>query len=219
MAFTGNSKRPGQDNAPSKLTMPPQDDRLTFYSPQLLHQTMTIRSLSTKTIFAALVLSMPLLAHADASQDATIKQLIEVGHMDNIRAGLAQQATDSAIPLLREYLAQNKIAPTPAQQQKLQANLKGYVDQQHKLASNYFNTAATKNKFQSSLIKAYSTQFTPDELKQILAFYQSAAGKKLMEVQPQIVNGVASDMLKTAETGLLPQMRSAAANYAKSMTK
>jgi len=180
---------------------------------------MMVRSISAKTIFIALALSMPLMAHADAAQDATIKQLIEVAHMDNLPMGLAQKATASAIPLLREYLDKNKVSLSPAQQQKLQANLKGYVDTQHTLASNYFNSTSNKAQFQTSLTKAYATQFTNEELKQILAFYQSAAGKKLMELQPQIINGVAGEMLKTAENKLLPQMRAEAATYAKSMTK
>jgi hypothetical protein len=180
---------------------------------------MMIRTITSKTIFAALLVSMPLMAYADPAQDATIKSFIQVTHLDNLRNNLAQQATDSAIPLLREYLAKNKVALTPAQQQKLQSNLKGYVDQQHKLASNYFNSDASKTQFQTSLTKAYAAQFSEDEMKQALAFYTSPAGKKLMEQQPLIINTAAGDMLKSAENGLLPQMRAAAASYAKSMTK
>lgn len=180
---------------------------------------MMSRTVSVKALLAAIVFAAPLLAHADAAQDATIKQLIAVTHLDNLRVSLAQQATSSSIPLLQEYLGKNKVALTPEQQKKLQTNLKGYVDQQHKLASNYFNSNARKIQFETSLTKAYSAKFSNDELKQILAFYQSAAGKKLMEQQTPIINSVASDMLKSAEKGLLPQMRTAAASYGKSMTK
>ena len=34
----------------------------------------------------------------------------------------------------------------------------------------------------------YATSFTDDELKEILAFYQSPVGKKLLERQPQVVD-------------------------------
>jgi hypothetical protein len=36
--------------------------------------------------------------------------------------------------------------------------------------------------------KLYATNFTEPELKDILAFYQSPAGKKLLSVQPKVID-------------------------------
>ena len=180
---------------------------------------MMFRNATTSMILAAMVFTMPVLAHADAALDATVKDFIAVAHLDNLRAGLAQQTTSSALPLLREYLSKNKVTLSPAQQQKLQANLKGYVDQQHKIASDYFNSASSKSQFNAALTKGYSAQFSNDELKQIITFYQTPAGKKLMEQQTTIINAVAGQMLQAADKGLLPQMRAAAAAYGKSVSK
>jgi hypothetical protein len=36
--------------------------------------------------------------------------------------------------------------------------------------------------------RQYATHFTESELKEILAFYQSAAGKKMLQKQPEVVN-------------------------------
>lgn len=181
--------------------------------------TMMLRTATSKIILAALVFASPILAHAEAAQDATVKQFIEVAHLDNMQSGLAQQAARLSLPLLQEYFVKNKINLKPEQQKKLQAHLKDYAEQQQQLANNYFNSAASKSLLDASLAKAYSAQFSNEELKQIIVFYQSAAGKKLMEQQAGLLNGVGSAMLKAAETGLLPQMRAAAASYAKSNTK
>jgi hypothetical protein len=180
---------------------------------------MTFCSATRKILFASLVCASPLFAHADAAQEATIKELMAVTHMDNsLRANLAQQAAGSAIPLLQDYLVKNKVNLTPAQKQKLQASLKGYVEQQHKLASSYFEAPARKTQLQAALTKGYAAQFSNDELKQILAFYRSSAGKKLMDQQAGIINGSVGEVLKSAESGLLPQMRTAAAAFAKKAT-
>jgi hypothetical protein len=180
---------------------------------------MMFRTATSKSILIALICSLPVLAHADAAQDASIKEFIAVTHLDNMRATLAQQAANSAIPLLREYMAQNKVVLSDAQQQKLQGKMKGYVEQQQKLANTYFNSAASKKLFEATLTRAYSAKFSNDELKQILVFYKSPAGKKLMEQQSPILNSVGSEMLKSAEKGLLPQMRNAANAYGKSISK
>lgn len=204
----------------SKLTLPGQSARLVAqFIIQNQNPTMMLRSSTATSILAALMFSLPLLAHADAAQEASVKELIAITHLDNMRASLAQQASTSALPLLREYMVKNKVVLSEAQQQKLQGKMKGYVEQQQKLANNYFNTAANKKQFESALIKAYSAKFSSDELKQILAFYKSPAGQKLMAQQSPILNGVGSDMLKSAEKGLLPQMRNAAASFGKSAAK
>jgi hypothetical protein len=204
-----------------RLTLWCSSDRLMpYFIIFSIKNIMTLCSASKKILLTAVFCTSPLFAYADAAQDATIKELIAVTHMDSgLSTNLSQQAGGSAIPLLQEYLAKNKVNLTPAQQQKLQANLKGYVDQQRKRAAGYFDAPARKSQIQAALIKGYAAQFSNDELKQILAFYSSSAGKKLMAQQGPIINGVVGGVLKSADSGLLPQLRAAAATYAKSVTK
>ena len=38
------------------------------------------------------------------------------------------------------------------------------------------------------MAKLYASSFTDDELKAILAFYQSPVGKKLLDKQPQVID-------------------------------
>lgn len=172
-----------------------------------------------KLALSAAALTLPMLAHADAAQDAVIKELVEIAHLDSLLPSLVQQTSGSAVPLLQEYFVKNKISLSAEQQKKVQAGLKPYVERQRKLASDYFASAAAKQQFQSAINKAYSSQFSTDELKQIVAFYKTSAGQKLMKQQAKIVNGVATEMLKSADKSLLPKMQAAAVEYGKNARK
>ena len=70
---------------------------------------MMSRTVSVKVLLASLVFASPLLAHADAAQDATIKELIAVTHLDNLRVSLAQQATSSSIPCCKNTWEKAKL--------------------------------------------------------------------------------------------------------------
>ncbi|UTH76051.1 DUF2059 domain-containing protein [Chromobacterium sp. IIBBL 290-4] len=176
-------------------------------------------SRALKAGVAALLLSLPLLAHADAAQETAAKELAATLNLDNMLPDLAQRTTASALPLLQEYFLKNKIKLSDAQQKKAQAGLKGYGDGIHKLATDYFGSAAVKTQFEQTVVKNFSAQFSADELKQINAFYKSAPGQKMLKLQPQIVNGIAGETLKTAEKSLLPKMQSAAETYGKTIAK
>lgn len=177
------------------------------------------KKIAIQSSLAAIALMVPLLAHADAAQDAAAKEYIAVAHMDTLLPGMAEQATRSSVPLLQEYLVKNKISLNPNQQKTAQAGMKGYVDRQHKLAVDYFSTAKAKQELEAGLIKSYTAQFSTDELKQMTAFYKTTAGQKVLKLQGQIIDGVAGSMLKSAEKALLPQMQAAAATYGKSIAK
>lgn len=168
---------------------------------------------------AALTLALAIPAHADDSQNAAAKALVDTIHVEGMLPGLVQQATNTAAPLLQEYFVKNKIALAPEQQKKVQAGLKSYIERQHKLAADYFASPQVKQQLQASFIKVYAAQFSADELKQINAFYQTPAGQKLMAQQGQIVNVVANEMLQTAQKNLLPKMRAAAVDYGKTSAK
>ncbi|WP_047243681.1 DUF2059 domain-containing protein [Chromobacterium subtsugae] len=176
-------------------------------------------SRSLKASLAALLLTLPLLAHADAAQDAGAKELAATLNINNMLPDLAQRTTASALPLLQEYLVKNKIQLTEAQQKKAQAGLKSYGDNIHKLATDYFGSAAVKAQFEQTVAKNFSAQFSADELKQINAFYKTPAGQKMLKQQPQVINSIAGDTLKSAEKALLPKMQAAAEAYGKTLTK
>ncbi|PXX46279.1 DUF2059 domain-containing protein [Aquitalea magnusonii] len=172
-----------------------------------------------KTAIAAIALTLPMLAHADAAQDAAAKELAQVIGLNNMPNDLANRTTGSAAPLLQEYFVKNKINLTPEQQKKAQDGFKGYADGVHKSAADYFNSPAVKKQFEQEVVKNYSAQFSAAEMQQIVAFYKTPAGQKLMKQQPVVIDGIMKSMLGSAEKTLLPKMRSAAEAYGKSITK
>ncbi|AUH53203.1 hypothetical protein CXB49_21620 [Chromobacterium sp. ATCC 53434] len=172
-----------------------------------------------KACLLAAMLSLPLLAHADAAQDAGAKELAATLNIDNMLPALVDRTTASGPILLQDYLGKNKIQLTPAQQKKAQTGLKGYMDGIHKLATDYFASAAVKQQFEQTVVKNLNAQFSADELKQINAFYKTPAGQKLLKQQPQIGNAIAGETLKSAEKTLLPKMQAAAETYGKSIAK
>jgi hypothetical protein len=172
-----------------------------------------------KTAIAALALTLPMLAHADAAQDAAAKELAQVIGLNNMPNDLANRTTASAGPLLQEYLVKNKVNLSPEQQKKAQDGFKTYADGVHKTAADYFNSAAVKKQFEQEVVKNYSAQFSAAEMQQIVAFYKTPAGQKLMKQQPVVIDGIMKNMLAAAEKTLLPKMRTAAETYGKSISK
>ncbi|MEN3030343.1 DUF2059 domain-containing protein [Chromobacterium amazonense] len=172
-----------------------------------------------KAGLVAVLLSMPLLAHADAAQEAGAKELAATLNINNMLPALVERTTSSGPLLLQDYLGKNKIQLSASQQKKAQAGLKGYMDGIHKLAADYFGSAAVKQQFEQTVVKNISAQFSADELKQINAFYKSPAGQKLLKQQPQIGDAIAGETLKTAEKTLLPKMQAAAEAYGKTIAK
>ena len=62
----------------------------------------------------------------------------------------------------------------------------------------------------NEVARQYATNFTEPELKAILAFYQSPAGKKLLERQPTVVNSsmkFAQDWANKLSDEVVPKMR------------
>lgn len=172
-----------------------------------------------KTAIAALALTLPMLAHADAAQDAAAKELAQVIGLNNMPNDLANRTTGSAGPLLQEYFMKNKVSLTPEQQKKAQDGFKGYAEGVHKAAADYFNSAPVKKQFEQEVVKNYSAQFSAAEMQQIATFYKTPAGQKLMKQQPVVIEGIMKNMLAAAEKSLLPKMRTAAEAYGKSITK
>ncbi|MGH6683221.1 MAG: DUF2059 domain-containing protein [Pseudolabrys sp.] len=62
----------------------------------------------------------------------------------------------------------------------------------------------------NEVAREYATNFTESELKAILAFYQSPAGKKLLERQPNVVDSsmkFAQDWANKLSDEVVPKMR------------
>jgi hypothetical protein len=154
------------------------------------------RTLSTGVLALAFAFTAPLAfaqgAQPSAAAMATAKQLVNVtgatALFNPLIAGVVEQAK-----LL--YLQQNPM---------LQKDLNDIAAKlRTELAPRFVQVT-------DEVAREYATHFTEQELKDILAFYQTPAGKKLLQEQPAVVNDsmkFAQDWANKLSTEVTAKMR------------
>ena len=154
------------------------------------------RTLSTGALALALAIAAPAAfaqgAKPSAGALATAKQLVA-----------ATGATALFSPLIPGVIEQSKLLYLQ-QDPMLQKDLNDIAAQ---LRTEMAPKFAEVNE---EVAREYATHFTEQELKDILAFYQTPAGKKLLEQQPQVVNEsmkYAQDWANKLSTEVTAKMR------------
>ncbi len=118
-------------------------------------------------------------------------------------AAMAQQPSANAIALAREIIVVkgsgnifDGLVPNIVEQAKslfLQTNPTLGKDLNEVAAKLRADYAARSTELSNDLAKFYASRFTEQELKDILAFYKTTAGKKVIEEEPKIFeDGVAN---------------------------
>jgi hypothetical protein len=137
-----------------------------------------MRAMNRTLSIGALVVGLALTAPAGFAQGAkpsaaalaTAKQLVAV-----------TGATTLFSPLIAGVVEQSKLLYMQ-QNPMLQKDL-------NEIAAQLRTELAPKfAEVNDEVAREYATHFTEQELKDILAFYQTPAGKKLLQEQPQVVN-------------------------------
>ena len=127
-------------------------------------------------IVAMLVLTlMPVLALADdASKTAKVEQLIQLSNAEQSMKAVFEQMKNVQVAQLRKNVdipAEGKAAAEEIQTRILDL-----------IASDL-----TFEKLRPTMVKAYLEVFTEDEIDGILGFYQSPAGKAMLQKTPQLM--------------------------------
>ena len=78
---------------------------------------------------------------------------------------------------------ENAMDQTLALQIQAQPALKPYKDVMRKFFAKHISYSALKD----DLVKIYTDEFSEEELRQIITFYKTAAGKKLVEKSPALL--------------------------------
>lgn len=126
-----------------------------------------MRAIYSFILGLSLFLSFPLHASEESHKEAA-KQMVEVANLDKMITAMYQQ--------INMVITQNILAKDPCLEpirEPLQALLTKY-DQK------ILNAEVVKSEIQ----KVYQTEFSEDEIKQIVAFYKTSAGKKALEKAP-----------------------------------
>ncbi|MCE3265204.1 MAG: hypothetical protein K0R43_4283 [Pseudoduganella sp.] len=76
---------------------------------------------------------------------------------------------------------------TDAQRKEKQAKLDADLPKMSAVLAGVFNDPALMADMEKEMIALYSRHFTPDELKQIAAYYRTPVGAKSMRLMPQVM--------------------------------
>jgi hypothetical protein len=126
-----------------------------------------MKAISSLILGLSILLAFPLHASEESHREAA-KQMVEVANLDKMLTAMYQQ--------INAVITQNLLAKDPCLapiKEPLQALLTKY-DQK------ILNADVVKAEIQ----KVYQTEFSEDEIKQIVAFYKTPAGKKALEKAP-----------------------------------
>jgi hypothetical protein len=137
---------------------------------------MTFRSLNRLALIAALTFGWVVLAGAARAQAPTPGALAAAKELVALKGGAAM--FDPLIPGVIES-AKNQFLPTNP---NLSGPLTEVANQLHK------EYAPRRAELLDLVAKIYAQQFTEAELKDIVAFYKTPAGKKMVTQEPVAIN-------------------------------
>lgn len=142
-------------------------------------------------------LAKRLLALQQPGFDALSRSLVE---------GPARQLLASAEPVLRNQVADKREAVA----KQLQDEARKYVDDATPAVRKRAQELA-----QSQVLPALEEKYTEDELRQIVTFYESAAYKKMQQVQPQVDQGLQQKLVADMSPAVEGKARALQATMAK----
>ncbi|WP_437884009.1 DUF2059 domain-containing protein [Pseudomonas sp. LRF_L74] len=118
-----------------------------------------------------LVASSPVFADA-ASHDADAKKFLQLTRADKLAVPVYAQ--------VQQMFAQ-RFAEAKAPESK-----KALLESYQAKANAVLDRAIGWDKLEPDMVKLYTTNFSEAELKELLAFYQSPVGRKVLERMPQL---------------------------------
>ena len=135
----------------------------------------------------ALFFALTALCTAALAQSAPTSANVQLAR-DVVLASGATRAFDGVIPSILQQSLSVFVQQNPDLQKELTESIKTIAPALEKRASEIIDIIA----------KVYATRFSQPELKEILAFYQSAVGKKFVTQLPSVLE---ESFVKTQEWG------------------
>ncbi|MFQ6576145.1 DUF2059 domain-containing protein [Pseudomonas sp. UM16] len=123
-----------------------------------------------------------------ASHNASAEKFLMMAHADKLGTPVYMQ--------VQQMFAQR------FEQTKAPASKKAVLDTYQAKANAALDQAIGWNKLKPDMVKLYTTTFTEKELKDLVAFYQSPLGKKVLEKMPQVTQQSAQLTQKKLESAV-----------------
>jgi len=124
-------------------------------------------------------------AFAAPPSEAQVTQLLEASRSNEMLEGAMQQQLQGVSQQLVAHLVEGKNL-SQAEQEKLSAVM------QRAMAS--LGKSLTWEKVKPTFIKIYADTFDADDVQAMIDFYQSPAGKKMVEKTPQLMQNTMAAM-------------------------
>lgn len=122
---------------------------------------------------------------------AAIKDLIETMKMRDNLAKAFQMMSQNLPPQMAQAMnvaIENNAALSSEQKQKVRANMNQPFEKAVKEAQAIINDPKIVEESIEHMYPIYAKYYTPDEIRQITAFYKTPVGAKTLTVTPQIIN-------------------------------
>lgn len=145
-----------------------------------------------KLFSCAAALLFSLQAQAEPATRATIEKFLQVTEAAN----MMDQAYQNMDQMSAQMLSAGGVDPKQAQQ------MQQYMEEVNALV----RTELSWDKMEEPMIALYGNVFSEDELQDIIAFYQSEAGQKMLKRQPELMQGTMV-MMQQQMQQLMPKMK------------
>ena len=122
---------------------------------------------------------------------AAIKDLIEVTKTRDNLAKTYQAMTQNLPPQLAQAMnvaIENNASLNAEQKQKVRANMNQPFEVAVKDATTILSDPKVVDESIDRIYPIYAKYYTPDEIRQITAFYKSPVGAKMLTTMPQVIN-------------------------------
>lgn len=129
-------------------------------------------------------------------------QLLALMDMDQMMTSMHQQFETMFDEQIKQFTTCEAMRPA----------IQAYSREMADLAS----TSLSANDFMPEVAQVYVDVFTEDELQELLAFYQSPLGQKMLEKMPELMQR-SMTIAQQQMTTIMPQIQAAAERFSKEM--
>ncbi len=137
---------------------------------------------------------------------------LQAGSLDGLSRNLvetpARQMLSAAEPLIGRVPAEKREATA----KQIQADARKYVEETFPIVRKRAGELSN-----SVLLAQIEERFTEDELRQIVAFLESPANKKMQQVMPEISNALAQKLVADTRPSVEPRIKALEASIAKQL--
>lgn len=147
-------------------------------------------------------------AMAEPAHETSINELMEVTNTRHLLDNMNSQYDDIINMMIQEALEGHQ--PTPAQQ--------AVIERMKKRMAGVMQDTMSWDKIQPLYVKIYQDSFSEEEVRGMIDFYKSVAGKAVVEKMPVVMQR-SMDVMKPLMQDMFPKMKQIGDDFTEEMAK